>query len=122
MQFTMPPRNAAGNPSTVTVIGSPVKADGSPSTAKLSAVSYSSSDPTIFTVAPDPAVPNGAVITAVANPAFPATASATLSEKATATEPDGTTTEIITGTATIILAFPPPAPAAALIFTFGTPA
>jgi len=122
MTFTMPPLNAAGNPSTVTVIGLPVKADGSPSSAKLSNALYSTSDVNVFTVALDPNVPNGAVIRAVANPPQGTTASATLTETATATEPDGTTTELITGTATIILSTPPPAPAAALVFTFGTPA
>jgi hypothetical protein len=121
MTFTMPPLNAAGLPSIVTVIGSPVKADGSPSKAALASPVYTSSDSTIFTVASDPNVPNGAIITAVANPAEGTTASATLTETATATEPDGTTTEVVTGTATIILSVPPAAPAAALTFTFGTP-
>ena len=122
MTFTMPPLNASGAPSTVPVIGSPVKADGTPSRAALSGVSYSSSDSSVFTVAPDPNVPNGAIITAVAVPPEGTTASATLTETATATEPDGTTTEVVTGTATIILSVPPAAPAAALVFTFGTPA
>jgi len=125
MTFTMPPLNASGAPSTVPVIGSPVIADGvTPSKATLSSVSYTSSDPTVFTVAADPATPNGAIITAVANPPAGTTASATLTETATATEPDGTTTEVITGTATIILSAPPVVPpvAAALVFTFGTPA
>ena len=118
MQFTMQATNAAGNPAKVTVIGSPVDANGNPSGAKLSSVSYTSSDPTVFTVAPDPTVPNGAVITAVAP------GSATLTESATATEPDGTTTETIQGVATIILTAappPPPPPAAGLVFTFGIP-
>ena len=118
MQFTMQVTNAAGQPATVSVIGSPVKADLTTSTATLSATVYTSSDPTIFTVAPDPNTPNGAIITAVA------AGTATLTETATATEPDGTTTEQIQGVATIILTTappPPPAPAAALVFTFGTP-
>jgi hypothetical protein len=122
MTFTMPPLNAAGAPSTVNVIGSPVKADGTPSPAVLSSPVYTSSDSTVFTVLADPNVPNGAIITAVANPAQGTTASATLTETATATEPDGTTTETITGTVTIIIALPPVAPAAALTFTFGVPA
>ena len=123
MTFTMPPLNASGLPSTVTVIGSPVKADGTPSKAALSGVSYSSSDSSVFTVAPDPKTPNGAIITAVANPPAGTTASATLTETATATEPDGTTTEKIQGVATIILTavVVPPPPAAAIVFTFGTP-
>ena len=122
MTFTMSPLNAAGLPSTVTVIGSPVKADGTISLAKLSNPVYTTSDSSVFTVAADPNVPNGAIITAVANPAAGTTASATLTETATATEADGTTTEVVTGTATIILSVPPAAPAAALTFTFGTPA
>lgn len=124
MTFTMTPVTASGAPNFVSVIGSPVKADGTTSQATLSNPQYVSSDPTVFTVAPDPATPNGAVITAVANPAAGTTASATLTETATATEPDGTMTEVITGVATIILSAPvvAPAPAAALVFTFGTPA
>jgi len=130
MTFTMPPLNASGAPSTVTVIGSPVTAqldtNGNPipSKATLSNAVYTSSDSTVFTVAADPATPNGAILTAVANPPAGTTASATLTETATATEPDGTTTEVITGVATVILSAPvvPPAPAAALVFTFGTPA
>jgi hypothetical protein len=130
MTFTMAPLNAAGAPSTVTVIGSPITGqtnpDGTPvpSKATLSNVTYTSSDPTVGTVAVDPATPNGAIITAVANPPAGTTASFTLTETATATELDGTTTEVITGVATIILSASvvPPAPAAALTFTFGVPA
>ncbi len=107
----------------VTVIGNPITAqvdangNSIPSAAKLSNVVYTSSDPTIFTVAADPNVPNGAVITGVG----PGTA--TLTETATATEPDGTTTEQIQGVATIVLTqLPPPIPpAASLEFTFGIP-
>jgi hypothetical protein len=122
MTFTMPPLNAAGVASTVTVIGSPVKADGTVSLAKLSSPSYTSSDPTVFTVAADPNTVNGAIITAVGNPPAGTTVSATLTETATATEADGTTTETVTGTVTVILSVPPAAPAAALTFTFGVPA
>jgi hypothetical protein len=124
MTFTMPPFNPAGIPSKVPAIGSPVQADGTtPSEATLSAAAYTSSDPTIFTVAPDPKTPNGAIITAVAAPAAGLTVSATLQETAIATEADGTTTETISGVATIVIAAPAPAtpPAAALVFTFGTP-
>jgi hypothetical protein len=102
----------------VTVIGAPVDVNGNPSKAVLSASNYTSSDPTVFTVSPDPATPNGAIITGVG------VGTATLTETATATEPDGTTTEQIQGVATIVLtAAPPPPPpvAAALTFTFGTP-
>jgi hypothetical protein len=101
------------------VIGSPVIADGvTPSQATLSGCSYTSSDPTVFTVAPSATVPNGAVITVVGP------GSAALTETATATEPNGTTTEQIQGVATIVVAAAPPPPlppAASLVFTFGLP-
>lgn len=124
MQFSMVATNTAGNPSTVSVVGSPVTAQVDsagnpiPSKATLTATNYASSDPTVFTVAVDPNTPNGAIITSVG----PGTA--TLTETATATEPDGKTTEQIQGVATIILTAappPPPPPAASLVFTFGTP-
>jgi hypothetical protein len=116
MTFTMSPINAAGAASTVSVVVSPVKADATPSLATLSGISFTSSDPTVFSVASDPATPNGGIVTAVAN------GTAILTSTATATEPDGTTTEVITGAVTVVIATPPPAPAAALVFTFGTPA
>ena len=102
----------------VSVIGSPVDSTGAPSSAILSNAAYTSSDPTIFTVAPDPATPNGAIITAVG------AGSATLTETATATETNGTT-ENIQGVDTIVVSSappPPPPPAAKLVFTYGTPA
>lgn len=102
----------------VSVIGSPVNASGDASSATLSNVTYSSSDSTVFTVSADPSTPNGAIITGIG------VGTATLTEAATATEPDGTTTETIQGVATIVLtAAPPPPPpvAASLVFTFGTP-
>lgn len=111
----------------VTVIGNPITAQvdsngvAIPSSATLSNVSYTSSDPTIFTVTVDPNSPNGAIITGLG------VGTATLTETATATEPDGTTTEQLQGVATIVLtAAPPPPPppppvAASLAFTFGTP-
>ena len=102
----------------VPVNGSPVDISGNPSKATLSSQTYSSSDLSIFTVAPDPSVPGGAIITGVA----PGTA--TLLETALATEPDGTTTEQIQGVATIVLTSAPPPPppvAASITFTFGTP-
>lgn len=103
----------------VPVIGTPVIADGkTPSAAKLSNTAYTTSDPTVFTVADDPAVAGGAIVTLVGP------GSATLTETATATEPDGTTTEQIQGVATIIVSMvppPPPPPAASIVFTFGTP-
>jgi hypothetical protein len=110
MTFTL----AAGQsvPFTVT----PIKADGTASNATLSALAFVSSDPTIFTVALDPATPNGGILSAVAG------GTAILTGTATATEPDGTTTEQITGAVTIAVATVAPAPAAALQFVFGTPA
>ncbi len=112
MQFTML-RNQF-----VSVMGSPVDISENPSKAVLSNQVYSSSDAAIFTVAPDPANPGGAIITGVA------AGTATLLETALATEPDGTTTETIQGVATIVLTeLPPPPPpvAASIVFAFGTP-
>jgi hypothetical protein len=120
MVFSMQSTNASGAASKVSVIGSPLNAQGGPSNAVLSNCVYTSSDPTVFTVAPDPATPNGAIITAVN---LSADVSATLTETATATEADGTT-EQIQGVATITLTIappPPPPPAASIGFTFGTP-
>lgn len=108
MTFTLAPGQS------VSFSVAPIKADGTPSTATLSAVAFTSSDPS-FTVAPDPANPNGGILTAVA------AGSGTLTGTAVATEPDGTTTEKVQGVVTIVVAVPPPAPAAALAFTFGTP-
>jgi hypothetical protein len=99
---------------TVSVIGSPVNAQGGASQSVLSAQAYSSSDPTVFTVAPDPSTPGGVIITAVA----PGTA--TLTETATATEVSGATGSIM-GVATIVVTPAPVAPAESIVFTFGTP-
>lgn len=102
----------------VTAIVSPVDANGNPSKAVLSGQAYTSSDPTVFTVALDPNVPGGAIITSVG------AGTATLTGTATATEPDGKTAEQIQGVATIVVTPvppPPPPPAASLVFTFGTP-
>lgn len=91
---------------------SPVQADGPPSLAKLSNISFISSDPTVFTVAPDSTNPATAVITGVG------AGTAILTSEATATEPDGVTTEDITGALTVVLAVPPPnTTAAALVFS-----
>lgn len=108
MTFTMQPTQKVS--STV----SPVDAAGNPSLATLSNITFASSDVTIFTVAPDPATPNGAIVTGVA------AGSGTLTASATATEADGTTTNVVTGSATIILTAVV-SPAAALVFSFGTP-
>jgi len=103
MTFTMLPTQ------NVTAVVSPVLADGvTPSLATLSGVSYTSSDATVLTAVADTVNPNAVVITG-------------LGVAGSATEPDGTTTEVILGVVTVILAVPPPAPAAALVFTFGTP-
>ena len=102
----------------LSVIGSPEDVNDNPSKATLTAPVYTSSDLTIFTVAPDPTTLNGAIITAVG------AGSATLTETATATEPDGTTTEQIQGVDTIVVSAvppPPPPPAVKLVFTYGTP-
>lgn len=101
----------------VQVIGTPITAAGGPSAATLSNTSYTSSDPTVFTVAPDPATPNGAIITAVGS------GTATLTESATATEPDGVTKDNIQGSTpiTVGIVAPPPPVATSIGFTFGTP-
>lgn len=92
---------------------SPVMADGvTPSTATLSAISFTSSDPTIATATPDTTNPATVVLTGLGKPG-----TVIITSSATATEPDGTTTEVITGSLTLILAVPPPAPAAALVFS-----
>lgn len=108
----------------VSVKVNPLKADGSPSSAVLSAVQFSSSDITVFTFAPDPTDPTGAsgasgTISAVAL----ADAQATISASAIATEPDGVTTETIAGSDTVFVSAvpPPPGVATSLGFTYGTP-
>lgn len=103
-----------GTTQKASVLGSPVTAAGSPSQATLSNPVYSSSDESVFTVADDPAVPGGAIITASG------AGTATLTETATATELDGKTTESIQGSATIIVVAPVD-PAASIVFTFGDP-
>lgn len=115
MTFTMSPFKADGSPSSVPLTVAAVKADGTASKATISALTFTSGDGTVFTVAADPATPNGAIVTSVA------AGTAVLTFSATATEPDGVTTNSVTGSATVILAVPPPAPAAALVATFGTP-
>ncbi len=73
-------------------------AKGNPSNATLSAITFDSSDATVFTVVPDPAVPNGCIITGVGT--GPAT-TAKIQAKCTATETDGKTTEQISGEDTV---------------------
>ena len=98
------------------VVAAPLLADGTPSKATLSTVSFVSSDSTIFTVTGDPANPNGGLVALVA------AGTATLTATATAAEPDGTTTESITGTATIVVTavVSPVAASLGLTFDFGT--
>lgn len=109
--------------SPITVLGSPVDANLNPSKATLSSTVYTSSDPTVFTVVPDPNTPGGAIITPVGSGLNATTTSvtATLTETALATEPDGTTTETIQGVATVVVsaAAPQPPVAASIVFTFG---
>jgi len=90
------------------------KADKTASQAKLSNITFTSSDPTIFTIAPDPAVPNGAILIALK------AGTATNTYKATATETDNVTVETISGVDTIVVAAAP-MPAVALVATYGTP-
>lgn len=99
----------------------PVLADGvTPSQATLSNVSFTSSNPTDLVVTPDtdPTNPGGCICGGQGNEDVGVVVTA----QATATEPDGTTTEVIVGAITIILtpvAPPPPPPpsvAAALVF------
>jgi len=112
MQFSMLATQAVQ-----AIANSALNASGGPSPATISGQSYSSSDSTVFTVVPDPSTPGGAILTGVA------IGTATLTVNATATEPDGVTTEQIQGVVTIVLTSvaPPPLPAASLVVTFGTP-
>jgi len=100
---------------TVTAVASPVDASGNPSGAQLSALAAVSSDPTIFTVAVDATNPLQVDLAGVK------VGSATLTVTATATNADGTTSQVSTGPVTITLT-PDVPPAAALVLTFGTPA
>jgi len=113
VQFSLPGQ-------TVSVVVAPLTAAGAPSLATLSLLSFTSSDPTLFTVALDPSTPNGAILTAVGPGA---SGSASLTAEATATEPDGVTTEQISGSDTETFASvgppPPPPVAASLGFTYG---
>ena len=109
---------------TVSFTVAPVNAQGGPSTATLSNLSFATSDATVFSVAPDPNNANGGIVTALTPAVTPD--AAVLTASATATEPDGVTTESITGsdTVTVVTTPPPPPPppvAASLAITFGTP-
>lgn len=92
----------------------PVDANGQPSTAVLSNVVFTASDPTIFSFAPDPNNPQlGLVVTGLAN------GTAQLSATATATETDGTTVNQISGSATVTISPAGVGVASSLVFTFG---
>lgn len=103
---------------------SPLNASLAPSLATLSNLAFVSSDVTVFTVAPDPANPTGGIVTALTPAVMPD--SAALSASATATEPDGVTTEQISGTDTVLVQSvtpppPPPPVAGSLLITWGVP-
>lgn len=97
-------------------------AKGNSSNATLSLITFGSSDESVFTVVPDPAVPNGCIITGVGNgTALDATITAT----ATATEADGKTTEQVQGSddvsCSLVVVTTPPADALIFTLTGGTP-
>jgi hypothetical protein len=96
----------------------PVDASQKDSTATLSNVVYSSADPANLLATADPAQTNanGVILAGQGTP----NVGIVVTAKATATEPDGKTTEVIVGSITIVLTPPlpppPPPPAAALVF------
>jgi hypothetical protein len=108
----------------------PLNAQLGPSSAALSGSTYTPSDPTLLTVAPDPASPNTRFIATVAAslPAGLTTDAATVTANATATEADGVTTEQISGIDTVTINAatppppPPPLPAASIGFAWDPPA
>lgn len=105
---------------TVSFSVAPVAADGSPSKAKLSNLVFSVSDPLVFTLVQDSVDPTSGVITALTPPISPDAAVITAS--ATATEADGTTNNIVgSDTVTVVVGGGTTQPAAALIFSFGSP-
>ncbi|HXE12124.1 MAG TPA: hypothetical protein VN633_08390 [Bryobacteraceae bacterium] len=97
----------------VTVAIEAADAAANKTTAVLSNVQFVSSDQTIFTVAPDPANPNGAIITGVK------VGAAVLNITATATEADGKTANTLSATVNLTLA---PGVSTQLLVMFGTPA
>lgn len=93
---------------------------GSPSKATLSNISFSVVDPTVATIAADPANPNGFILTGVGS----GTALTTdINATATATEADGVTTETVSGTdsvgCSLVVASTPVADG--LVFTLASP-
>jgi hypothetical protein len=108
---------------TVNFTVAPINAQGGPSTATLGPLTFATSDPTVFSVAQDPNNVNGGIVTALTPATTPDAAALTVT--ALATEPDGVTTETISGTDTVtVVAVPPPPPpppvAASLAITWGT--
>lgn len=97
---------------TVSVVGVPVDANGDDSGASLSLANFTSSDPTVLTVAPDPNTPNGAIISFVAD------GTATLSESAT---PSDGPTVTVQGSVVITLTSTAVGVTVAISFVFGTP-
>jgi hypothetical protein len=91
-------------------------ANKQPGKAVLSNLVLVSSDPALFTVAPDPVNPLGGIVTGVAVTPVPPP---TLNYSATATEPDGTVHQV-SGSSTVTLT-PDVPPTVSLDATFGTP-
>jgi hypothetical protein len=99
----------------VAVLGKPVDSDGHPSEAKVGRPSYSSSDRNIFSVVPDAAASDGAIITATGY-----AGTATLTETAQVKEANGILS-VITGIAQVVVVHQDAEAAASLEFDFGTP-
>lgn len=123
---TIPALNAAGQASQVKFTVAPLQADGvTPGFAVLSALTFTSSDPTIATVAADPANHNGGIVTVV-NTTSTAPLSDTITANATGTEPGGfveqlTGSDVVTVTPSSGGTTPPANQSTSLGFTWGTP-
>jgi len=101
--------------STVSISISPLDARGNPSQATLTLDNFVSDDLTVLTISPDPSNTNGAIITFVGD------GTASITATATATEPDGVTTEQIQGVGNITLTSNAAGVATSLAFTYGVP-
>ena len=95
----------------VNEMGVPVDANGNATSATLSNITLSSSDPTVFTVAADPNAPGGGILTGVA------AGTATLTE--TANSSDGTAT--ISGSLSVTISASQVGVSTAIAFIVGTP-